>query len=357
MERRIRLFETRWQPTIRQLATAQGRIADLAVSFPALLFALAHPRRGLDVRPALNTVLAGAPLADIAAALGVPMWLRRLQPSMFRAPLPALPDGPLLRHRIVNHLPRRAKSAAQWLETVAEAARWGEPDFVVWCAREAPTGAKPGEHDISYLALWHFFSQRPETQAGGCVDRRWGEAIGWDAAVTAARSFRMTVMTKVLLGDIPIADPWLQPATVGDFKFLPLLSAAAIIEEASVMDNCVRGLAGSVAWNRYRVWSVHRNGERLATIGFGTTSLHPFVFIDQVKAKSNRRPDPEVLAAVHGWFEGLQQIRRDTWGKRSPEVNAERPKVWRALWRPYWLERRRLPTWLPLSPNERPFGF
>lgn len=361
-ERRIRLFETRWQPAIRQLAAADGRIADLAVSFPALLFALAHPRRGLDVRPALDKVLAGAPLAAIAADLGVPMWLRPLQPALLRAPLPALPDGLLFRRQIANHLPRRAKSATQWFEAVAEAARWGEPDFVVWCARvwcarEAPTGAPIEDHDIAYLALWHFFSQRPESEAGLCVDRRWGPTIGWDAAVTAARSFRRTVMTKVLLGAIPVEDPWLQPATVGDFKFVPLLSAAAIIEEASAMDNCVRDFAGRVSGGRYRVWSVQRNGERLATIGFKITPLHPFVIIDQVKAKSNRRPEPEVLAAVHGWFEGLQQIRRDTWGRLSPEVDARRPKVWRALWRPYWLERRRLPAWLPLSPDERPFGF
>lgn len=356
-ERRIRLFETRWQPAIRQLAAADGRIADLAVSFPALLFALAHPRRGLDVRPALDKVLAGAPLAAIAADLGVPMWLRPLQPALLRAPLPALPDGLLFRRQIANHLPRRAKSATQWFATVADAARWGEPDFVVWCAREAPTGAPIEDHDIAHLALWHFFSQRPETQAGGCVDRRWSEAIGWDAAVGAARSFRRTVWTRVFLDGRPVADPWLRPATIGEFAFVPLLTAESIVEEAFAMDNCVRDYAGRVACGRYRLWSVQKNGQRVASVGFRINSSHPFAIIDQIKARANRRPEPDVRDAVHDWVEGHPQIRLSFPNLENPDDDAHEEAVWRAFWRPYWLAKRRLPAWLPWSLLEGATGF
>jgi hypothetical protein len=45
-----------------------SRIADLAASFPALLFALAVPRHGLDPALALARVIDGVGLAEVAAA-------------------------------------------------------------------------------------------------------------------------------------------------------------------------------------------------------------------------------------------------------------------------------------------------
>jgi hypothetical protein len=29
--------------------------------------------------------------------------------------------------------------------------------------------------------------------------------------------------------------------------------------------------------------------------------------------------------------------------------------TWRAFWRPYWLAKRAIPSWLPLAPNEATF--
>src|SRR5262249_44701863 len=46
-ERRLRRYHPCFQGMVRTLATRHSRIADLAVSFPALLFALAVPRPGM----------------------------------------------------------------------------------------------------------------------------------------------------------------------------------------------------------------------------------------------------------------------------------------------------------------------
>ena len=53
---------------VRALAMRHSRIADLAVSFPALLFALAVPRPRLDPACALARVVDGRALAEVAAA-------------------------------------------------------------------------------------------------------------------------------------------------------------------------------------------------------------------------------------------------------------------------------------------------
>src|SRR6185437_4013219 len=72
-ERRLRRFHPRFQGRVRLLAERHPRIADLAVSFPALLFALAVPRPAFDPAPVLARVVAGHSLAEAAAAAGLPM--------------------------------------------------------------------------------------------------------------------------------------------------------------------------------------------------------------------------------------------------------------------------------------------
>ncbi|WP_229186726.1 hypothetical protein [Bradyrhizobium oropedii] len=87
------------------------RAADLAVSFPALLFALAVPRVGVASASALACVIDGRSLAGAAAAAGVALWLRKLPPEAFTSPITRLPDDELLRRQIANHLPQSPKLA------------------------------------------------------------------------------------------------------------------------------------------------------------------------------------------------------------------------------------------------------
>src|SRR5437660_5050467 len=83
LERQLRRYHPRFQGAVRALAMRHSRIADLAASFPGLLFALAVSRPGLDPARALARVVDGHALADVAAAADVPMWLRRLPPETF----------------------------------------------------------------------------------------------------------------------------------------------------------------------------------------------------------------------------------------------------------------------------------
>src|SRR5262245_57488027 len=100
VERRLRRYCAVVNAQVRALAGRHSRLADLAVSFPALLFALAVPRVGFDPRPAVARVIAGASLADVAGEARVPLWLRKLPPEALVRPLPLLPDGALFRKRI-----------------------------------------------------------------------------------------------------------------------------------------------------------------------------------------------------------------------------------------------------------------
>ena len=121
---------------VRSLAMRHSRLADLAASFPALLFALAVPRPGLDPTPALARVIEGRALAEAAVAADVPLWLRKLPAEALTRPIPRLPDGELFRRRIANHLPRSPKLAPTWLQVVADVAAIAHEEAAVWIARE-----------------------------------------------------------------------------------------------------------------------------------------------------------------------------------------------------------------------------
>jgi hypothetical protein len=122
LERRFRRYCPQFQGAVRALAMRHSRVADLAVSFPALLFALAVPRPGLDPARAIERAIEGVSLAKVAAAADVPLWLRRLPPEALSRPIARLPDGEVFRRQIANHLPRSPKVAQIWLQAVADIA-------------------------------------------------------------------------------------------------------------------------------------------------------------------------------------------------------------------------------------------
>jgi hypothetical protein len=116
--KRLRRFPLRHRPAVKAVAERHLRVAELAISFPALLFALAVPRSGFEPTPIIGAIIAGAPLRDLALQVGLPMWSRKLMPEAFERPLDALPNGDVVARQIANHLPRSPKLAPRWLRAV-----------------------------------------------------------------------------------------------------------------------------------------------------------------------------------------------------------------------------------------------
>ncbi len=63
-------------------------------------------------RKALELVLEGAALRDVAQVLELPLWLRRLPPEAFSGSIRPLPSSELFARRIVNQLPTAAEDSA-----------------------------------------------------------------------------------------------------------------------------------------------------------------------------------------------------------------------------------------------------
>lgn len=351
LERQLRRYDRRNTGAVRSLAMRHQRIADLALSFPALLFALAVPRPGLDAARALKRVIDGCALSEVAAAAELPMWLRKLPPEAFAHPLPRLPDGELFRRQIGNHLPRSPKLAAAWLQVVAEVGALAHEQAAVWIARELirqPEGVK--RERLRRVSLWIWFSVQTATFAHALMDRCWTPEMGFESALAAADDWRTMIDLHVNLDSQPIADMWLQPGRVGGYDFHPLSSIAAIADEANAMRNCVRTYGYNLAHNRWRLWSIRLDGARIATLKIGTGYGDPLPNIIELKGAGNTAAPREVWWAARRWLNMHDLSQIDMARRNAGTVPLDRA-VWLSLWRPYWLAKRRIPEWLPLSPS------
>ena len=348
LERRLRRYHPRFQGAVRTLALRHPRLADLAASFPALLFALAVPQARLDPARAIAGVIDGSPLAEAATAAAVPLWLRKLPPEAFARPIPRLPDGELFRRQIANYLPRSPKLAPAWLQLVADAAEIAHEPMAAWIAREFTR--EPGRVKTARLRpiwLWAWFSSQPTTLGHDLIERPWTPDMRIDAARSAASDWRTIVALQVNLGRTPIADMWLRPGRMAGYDFTPLDSMAAIVDEARAMRNCLKTFGSSLAHNRARLWSIRKDGERLATLRI-SRHRDPLPNIVELKGPGNTEVSRELWWAARQWLHrhDLSQldIRQCDWGTAPLDRES-----WMSLWRPYWLAKRRIPHWLPIA--------
>jgi hypothetical protein len=360
LERQLQRYRPPFQEAVRTLATRHSRVADLALSFPTLLFTLAAPRRGLDPACAIARAIEGAPLSEVAEAAEVPLWLRKFPPEALTGPLAKLPDDRFFRRQIANYLPSR-KAGPIWLRAVSEAADIADNTFVVWVAKEVVRDRRGVKLErLHRVGLWAWFSRQPETFGHSLIEKRWAPDMQFRAALDAADDWRTSVELHVNLGSEPLADLWLRPAALHGYYFWSLASASEIADEARVMNNCLRTYGRQVANNYNRLWSMRRDGRRVATLCLGFRYGDPMPNVVQLKGADNSDPPFEVWLAARQWLNGQDLSRfeaKQPGGKQRAGNSAPLDRaMWIALWRPYWLAKHRLPDWLPLAPSRKSLG-
>jgi hypothetical protein len=74
----------------------------------------------------------------------------------------------------------------------------------------------------------------------------------------------------------------------------------------------------------------------------------------ELKGPANAEAPKEIWVAARRWLaqHDLAAIAPSCIASGGPPLDRA---AWIALWRPYWLERRRIPSWLPLAPSRSVF--
>lgn len=351
----VNRFHVSRRASVRRLVASSPRVLDLAVTFPGALHALAGRQPDRRRRKALDLIIAGAPLKDVAVALALPLWLRRLPPEAFTGPLRDIPNSETFARRIANHLPTTAENVSFWLQSISFGARACDEYFALWLAQQAIFMEEGNpEHLFGLLAAYAWFSSAEHSQARGLIVIPWRPEMALDTAVCAAKSWLNRMRLVLQLGRGMLNDPWLVPGEARGFTFVPLLDHAAILAEAHAMQNCADQYADRLARDKCRLFSIRRRGARVATLEIGPHPREPGVLaIAQLKARHNLPASAEAWQAAHTWMGSQQDLRRPSNGRQM-----ERPfdaTVWATLMGPYRTHKDGA-MWIPEHASKESFS-
>ncbi len=340
LERTVQRFHAPARREVRRLVRSSSRLADLATAFPGALFALAIRRGPSACR--LNAVALienGAQLKAVARALDIPMWLRRLPPEAFAeafSDLPAtLPKSESFGRRIVARVPQAPAECAFWLSCILFAERACHEDFAVWLAKQ-PIYADDGNAEklVAIVAAYAWFSTETETAAHKLIVVPWRSEIAFDTALCAAKSWFNRIRLVLQLPDGAVSDSWLKSGCGLGYAFDPLLDHRDILAEAQAMQNCADQYADRIVRDKCRLFSIKRNGQRVATLEIGPHQREAGVLaVNQLKARHNMAASTEVWQAAYSWMAGQQGLKRI-----PPLAMTEKTfdqTAWRTLIAPY----------------------
>lgn len=346
--RRIRKQRARFDPALHgqlvKMAQRSDRLRDLTHSFPALAAALAGGYGcAVGRAKAVASAIAGAPLKEAAAAAGVPMWMRRLPPEAFRAPLAPMIDPPDAARRLAAFAPQRGAAAAIWLAWTTRAYELRGLECAVWIARQTAffealcdqTGAAAVDQEVSDLALdlilaRLFAMENPQTLVGMLTSGRWTPKASFARIAGGVGPWVDRIFAD--LSD-PVADDrpgWLSAVGVGDFWFYPLLTYVELAEEGATMAHCVGGYWIDVELGRLAVYSVRLGAERIATLAVADVGGRAQI-VELYGARNEVAPDgawraAESFVAAEG-FRPLQSYDANRFA-----MGAE---TWAEIWAPF----------------------
>jgi hypothetical protein len=340
IEIQVRRYTAKYRRVLRRISEISPWYADLLFSFPAACIALVTRRVSPVVLAEARALVAGgAPLAEIAAVLELPMWLRRLPPEVFDR---ALPATIAVQHndadfacRLLNVLPAARKNTNGWLHWVLTARALCGDEFADWIAAQPifRDRRQPPLNALLPLAIFAWFSGHPELEAAALMNARWTTKMSIERAACLTRRWLHRVLHDLCL-ELPASrSVWAQARRVHGFDFVPLLTSDALVEEGLRMQNCLATYSVNVVHGVCRLYGVRCNGVSVATMDVRNIKGSAIPAIAQLLARGNTKAPPEVHEAARTWltlqFRDACATEAFNWG---PPTDAAFQKH---VWQPY----------------------
>lgn len=331
-ENEIGRFHADLHAPLRKFAQISGAHADLLTTFPAAALAIVSRRLPAATRAnARDMVGAGRSLPTIAAALKLPMWLKRLPPEALHAELPAnleAKDG-MFGRLIANATPKVFKRGSTWLPQVFAARAACDDAFALWWAYRCTDAFRLDM--ITPIAAYAWYGARPELPATKYMRRRWSPRAHIAAMAHEAHCWHVRMLLEMQALEASLDPSRLSGGRHAGYEFVALDTAAALTAEGRIMGHCVGDYAERAAIGYSRIFSIRAAGERVATLEIRYRGGEA-IGIEQISGPRNRTPPDDVLCAAHAWVRCLTAHPGCAELYGPPKINIA---GWRALWAPY----------------------
>jgi hypothetical protein len=239
----------------------------------------------------------GARLRDVAAVRGVPMALRRVKPGA--AHLAAPWHAP---ERVISLMPDSLPRMRIWLRAVHNAHLTAGSDFAEWTARHAlhiPLGT---ENEI----LWFLDDLEDWVRASRGNDghqfvvRPFKPTMSLRTVTKLSAEWHEAVASNLTGPQHAFPAPWFPAARVNGLEIIPIDNSAELYREGAFMHHCIGTYADKVRGGRYCVYSIRRNGERVASAGLVLRGAR--AELDQLRGPCNAPAPKQITATVERWL-------------------------------------------------------
>jgi PcfJ-like protein len=242
----------------------------------------------------------GARLGDVAAAMNIPMALRHIMPGVAHLATTVFCQHP----DFLNFLPATTPKQRIWLSVVNWACHKVNPDFGRWAAKYVPE--IPGRRDqevgsfIADLADW--------VCAEGPIIRPFQSTMSLKTVMMLSAEWHEAVAAGMDGPAAAFPPPWYPVAKIGDYDIVPIDNSAALYREGAAMHHCVGTYTDAVQSGSLYVYSVRRDGQRVATLALTRDPSSTKARLAQLRGSCNAVPPKAVTLAVQRWLRAQEPL-------------------------------------------------
>ncbi len=332
----LRRYHRSYRRRLRKFAHTGNHMRDLVFAFPAAAFTLASghgdSRRRAD---ALALVRSGARLRDVANALDLPGWSRRIPPEAFVEPIGVLPMADDFTRRIVCLVPKDLQGSAMWFQWVKRSNVLCDDQFALWIAKQRFWHNDHGSCAmLQPLAAYAWFSLAGDAAVLRLMEQRWSPKMRIAKAVAIARDWLKRGLAGLCDSNGRLAGRWLETQRCRGFQIVPLRTPEELQQEGRRMNHCVGSYAAKVASGTCLIYSVRQGTKSVATVEvLPHWSIDGKPHIAQLRGPRNEDVDAAIRSVVKTWLsrQGPYPLVGGDWLSRLPS-NDDR---WARFWSPY----------------------
>jgi len=337
-----------------ELCKGGVRAWQLAETFPALAWAILSAWRGDDAMRdhALDMVLKGARLRDVAAVVGIPMSFRRFKPALCKHVIG--PAGRFLRDYpglVENHCPATVPRQRAWLIAIAEAkANIKDDAWPVWVAKHGMRLAYYQEVPRLVSDIGDFVRAGVANRLVDQIDPEQVQRVfalmsckepftqqapanllDRDPLIPRPFSPDMAPQTVKRLSDqwhedvsrveaekVTFPPAWYQGGTVAGVSIEPIRDHVELSAQARRFRNCAATYSRQIAQGVCYLFTASHEGKPVAMIEIERDNPPRLA---QVSGPCNKKPDAHITRAINKWFKERLKVE----GNGKAPVPTARP--------------------------------